>query len=103
MKRLCSLMISCALLLAFFVNGVKAQEVQKPKGTTAEKTMTNRARKAKPVEMPQATSKRDQVSSPSKGYGYDDGDEPTQARPNPLDKNASQTINTLHAPVRRSR
>ncbi|HAR95881.1 MAG TPA: hypothetical protein DCR97_07965 [Deltaproteobacteria bacterium] len=98
MKRLYSLMMSCAVLFAFFVISVEAQDVLKPKGTTAEKIMTNKTHKAKPVEMPEATSKRDQVSA----AGYHDkeeGEETQEFRPNPLDKNASQAINPIHDPV----
>jgi len=39
MKRVCSLTISCALLLTFFVISVEAQELRKPKVTTTEKTI----------------------------------------------------------------
>jgi hypothetical protein len=101
MKKLFSLTLSCAFLLAFFVSGVKAQEVQKPKGATAKKIMTNKVQKAKPVEMPQATSKRDQLSSHSAGYGGDEEGEPTQEwKPNTLDDKASKSINPLHDPVK---
>jgi hypothetical protein len=99
MKRLCSVMMVCAFSLAFFVVGAEAQGVQKPKGTTAEKIVTITTQKAKPVEMPQSTSKREQVSA----TGYHDkeeGEETQEFKPNLLDKNASQAINPLHDPVR---
>ena len=101
MKRLCFLMISCALLFTFFVISTEAQEVVKPKGATAEKIMTDKTQQAKPVEMPQATSKRDQLSAT--GYHDKEEGEETQERPNPLDKNSSQVINPLHDPVRGAR
>ena len=98
MKRFCLLMMGCSFLFAFFVISAGAQEAIQPKGTNAEKNMTIKTRQAKPVEMPQATSKRDQVSGPT-GY-VPESDEETQETPNPLDKNASQAINPLHDPVR---
>lgn len=65
--------------------------------STPVEDITEKPRKARPVEMPRATSKRDQVSVT--GYGDDPGEE-TQERPNPMGKDASQAINPLHDPVR---
>lgn len=98
MKRLCSLMMSCAFLFTLFVISVEAQEVQKPKGAIAGKITTNKTLKAKPVEKPQSTSKSGQVSV--SGYGSDPGEETQELKPNTLDKNASQAVNPMHNPVR---
>jgi len=61
--------------------------------------MTNKARKAKPVEMPQATSKSDQISSRPAGYGDDGQEEPTQEwKPNPLDNNDPKPLTRCTSP-----
>lgn len=100
MKRLCSLMLTCAFLLAFFVISIEAEELQKTKVAPAKKITAVKAQKAKSVEVPQAASKRNQLSST--GYGSDPGED-TQERPKPLDTNAAKTRKPIQGSVQSPR
>ncbi|HPJ97234.1 MAG: hypothetical protein PHV00_11360 [Syntrophales bacterium] len=83
-----TLMMSCALLLAFAATGAEAQTMRKQKGKMVGQTEQVRPQKAQPAQMPQATSDRDKVSAT--GFHDKEQDEPTQERPNPLDTKAAK-------------
>lgn len=102
MKKLCSLMMLCGFLFAFSIISVEAHDALKPNETTAKKIVTNKTRKAKPVEMPQATSKRDQVSATG-FHDREEGEETQELKPNILDKKATKTIKLQHNPVQKAR
>ncbi|NLD35669.1 MAG: hypothetical protein GX654_02250 [Desulfatiglans sp.] len=97
MKRLYLLVMVCMFLMVFIVGNAGAKEAQKPKETSKE-SIINKPKKAKPVEMPQAASKRDQVSAT--GYHDKEVGEETQEMPNPLDNTSPQITDPLKDPVR---
>ncbi|MBN2654352.1 MAG: hypothetical protein JXR79_04465 [Nitrospirae bacterium] len=102
MKRLCLTLMSCAFLFAFFVINVEANDILKPKDTSVKNPSATKPLKAKPVEKPKSTSKRDQVSA----TGYHDkeeGEETQELKPNVLDKKATGAINPRHDPIKNTR